>query len=249
MLQYNIHDKVKAFTTHRTEGRDGELIRQALCLSDEAYRFVYPHQTHTDRVFHITEEFFALSENEQKALLEGIDAVVSDVKNACIGISTADCIPVLVYDEEHHAAAAIHAGWKGTVARIVENAMKEMQRVWGTQSQHCRCVIGPGISQASFEVGQEVVDKFIEAGFDMQKYTVMMPLMNPSNAADAALTHKPHIDLKAINRDQLLSAGIPLSNIEVSGIDTFTDTSFFSARREQKGNVKCGRILTGFWLK
>lgn len=247
MLHYDVSPRIKCFTTHRTEGRDGELIRKALNLPGEGYRFVYPHQTHTDNILRITEDFFAQSEEEKKEILEGIDAVISDVPNACLGISTADCIPVLIYDPEHHAAAAVHAGWKGTVKRITQKALLAMQETFHTQPQQCLCVIGPGISQESFEVGQEVVDKFSEAGFDMSRFTVTMPLMHP-DASNPTAT-KPHIDLKEINRQQLIALNIPESNILVSDIDTFTDPTFFSARREQKGDVKCGRILTGFWLE
>ena len=60
---------------------------------------------------------------------------------------------------------------------------------------------------------------------------------------------KPHIDLKAINLDLLTAAGVHQENVFVSEIDTFTDENYFSARREQRGMVKCGRILSGFYLK
>ena len=152
-----------------------------------------------------------------------------------MGISTADCIPVIVYDSAHHVAAAIHAGWKGTRLRIVTKAIKEMQRLYGTDPSACTAAIGPGISQESFEVGQEVVDVFVEAGFDMSRYVIMKA--------------KPHIDLKAINLDLLTAAGVRQENVFVSEIDTFTDENYFSARREQRGMVKCGRILSGFYLK
>ena len=173
--------------------------------------------------------------------MEGIDAVVSDVRNVCLGISTADCIPVLVYDKAHHCAAAIHAGWRGTVVRIVEKAIQKMQELYATVPEQCEAVIGPGISQQSFEVGWEVYKAFEEAGFPMQDVTVEMPSSDGNGT-------RPHLDLKEINRLQLLSAGILPENISVSTIDTYTDTRFFSARREQKGTEKCGRILSGFIL-
>ena len=188
-----------------------------------------------DRIFSITSDFLGLSDSEKKEALEGVDAIVSDVKDVVMGISTADCIPVIVYDSVHHVAAAIHAGWKGTRLRIVTKAIKEMQRLYGTEPSLCTAAIGPGISQESFEVGQEVVDAFVEAGFDMSKYVMMKA--------------KPHIDLKAINLDLLTAAGLQAENVFVSEIDTFTDEDYFSARREQRGMVKCGRILSGFCLK
>lgn len=245
MELYDLGKHITAFTTDRNVGRDGRLLLDALvsagCDVAEDAPFFYPHQIHSANVMTADEAFFRLSAAERKAAGEGIDAVISDVKGACLGISTADCIPVIVYDEEHHAAAAIHAGWRGTVARIVVNAMKEMQRAYSTRPEACRAVIGPGISQQSFEVGQEVVDTFTDNGFAMDGVTVYMP----SSLGDG---QRPHIDLKEVNRQLLLEAGLLEKNIELSPIDTFTDERFFSARREQKGTTKCGRILTGFVL-
>ncbi len=237
------------FTTDRTIGRSAALIQEATgrfmppgsAAGERSFRFVRPHQTHSDRILRITEDLFSLSETEREQQLEGIDAVISDVRNACIGISTADCIPVLVHDSAHHAAAAIHAGWRGTAKRIVEKTIKEMCRTFGTDPEKCHAVIGPGISQESFEVGWEVHEAFTQAGFPMQDFTVVLP-SNDGNGT------KPHLDLKGLNRLQLLASGLLPENIETSPIDTFTDLRFFSARREQKGDAKCGRILSGFIL-
>ena len=222
MLTYNLGEKVDAFTTDRTIGRKIPGV-------------VYPHQTHTDKIYAISSDFFLLSLTERKAALEGVDALISNAKNIIMGISTADCIPVIVYDPIHHAAAAIHAGWKGTRLRIVSKTLQEMQKVYGTNPSDCTAAIGPGISQDSFEVGQEVVDAFVEAGFEMDDYVIMKK--------------KPHIDLKALNKLQLTTMGVKENNIIVSDVDTFTDVDYFSARREQHGDVKCGRILSGLMLK
>lgn len=245
------------FTTDRTIGRDAKAIFAALGMGagNEDLRFARPHQTHTDRVLHVRESFFSLSEEEREAMMEGVDAVVSDVKNVCLGISTADCIPVLVYDKEHHAMAAIHAGWRGTVKRIVEKTIAEMQRLFETRPMECEAVIGPGISQQSFEVGWEVHQTFVDAGFLMDDVTIVLPAndgrtsgsrANDGSANDGCVI-KPHLDLKEINRRQLLAMGLKAENVMVSDIDTFTDERYFSARREQKGSEKCGRILSGFW--
>lgn len=232
------------FTTDRTIGRDANAIFHALGLEDKdaACRFARPHQTHSDHVFHITPDFFSLTKEERKATLEGVDAVISDVKDVCLGISTADCIPVLIYDKEHHAAAAIHAGWRGTLQRIVEKTIHTMQNTFGTCPESCKAVIGPGISQESFEVGWEVHQQFLDAGFPMDNVTNVLP-SNDGNGT------KPHLDIKEINRQQMLSSGIKAENIFLSDIDTFTNEQYFSARREQKGPEKCGRLLSGFILR
>lgn len=238
MIYYNLGENITSFTTDRTIGRDE--TRLLGCLPVRASRLVYPHQTHTDRIAVIDSQMLSLSVSECKARLEGIDAVISDQCGVAMGISTADCIPVLVYDAAHHAAAAIHAGWRGTVARIVEKTLAVMSATYGTVPTQCVAAIGPGISQDSFEVGQEVVDRFTEVGFQMDRYVIMK--------------RKPHIDLKGINREQLLDCGLKAGNITVSDVDTYTDSRYFSARREQQPPaadgtvVKCGRILSGFVL-
>lgn len=243
MLYYNLGKDIVTYTTDRTIGRDGKKIRHELG-ADEAY-FFYPHQVHTDRIYRIDEAFLALDAQQQKEILEGVDAVMTDIPQVVLGISTADCIPVVVYDREHHAATAIHAGWKGTVLRIVEKAIDEMARNFDTKPEQCTAAIGPGISQDSFEVGTEVLDQFCEAGFHMDAVTRWMP----NTRVGEQPPMKPHIDLKEVNRLQLLRKGIKEQNITVSPIDTFTDERFYSARREQKGTIKCGRNLTGFMLK
>lgn len=229
MITYPLSDRVKAFTTTRRYGREPETLCPALGVPVE--RFARPHQVHGTEVYHVTEDIFTLTPSERQAVLDGVDAVIYDVRNACIGISTADCIPVLAYDPEHHCAAAIHAGWRGTVQRIVEKTLHEMQRTFGTDLTTLRCSIGPGIAMESFEVGDEVYDAFAAAGFPMQQMAVRYD--------------KWHLDIKHCNRMQLLSLGVQPTNIEVSPIDTMTDPRFFSARRE---GAKTGRMLSGIVL-
>lgn len=230
MITYNLPDKATAFTTTRSYGRDKDLLCPELRVPAE--RFARPHQVHGTVVRQLAEEFFTLPENIRTMLLDGVDAVIYDVKDACVGISTADCIPVLCYDPEHHCAAAIHAGWRGTVARIVITAIEQMKLAYGTNPEHLRCAIGPGISLESFEVGDEVYDAFLRAGFPMETIAVRK--------------EKWHLDIKECNRMQLLSLGVLPENIEVSPIDTMTDDRFFSARRD---GASTGRMLSGIVLR
>ncbi len=251
LLTYNLGSDITAFTTDRTIGRDPEVIKNTLAgmrnISADAIRFVRPHQTHTDRVMPVAEEFFALSPQTQQMLMEGVDAVMTNITNAVLGVSTADCIPVIVYDPEHHAAAAIHAGWRGTVQSIVLKTIEQMRQMYHSDPAQCKAVIGPGISLDSFEVGDEVYNAFVEAQFPMDDFARQYPAF----AHDGEVPQQPvkwHIDLKGVNRQQLIMTGIKAENIMVSDIDTFTDDRFFSARREQKGEEKCGRIFTGFMI-
>ena len=106
---------------------------------------IMPHQVHKTEVATIDEAFLELSAEVQKARLEGVDALMTDMAGVCIGVSTADCIPILLFDKAHHASCAIHAGWRGTVKRIVEKAVAQMMSVYGSRPADLLAQIGPGI--------------------------------------------------------------------------------------------------------
>ena len=192
---------------------------------------IMPHQTHGTEVMQIAKDFIPLPGNVKKMILEGVDALITDVKGLCIGVSTADCIPILIYDEAHHAAAAVHAGWRGTVKRIAMKAVSAMRVTYGSRPEDLTAVIGPGISLEAFEVGDEVYEEFASAGFCM---------------ADISRRYdKWHIDLPECNRSQLSAAGV--SDIRMTGICTYNNSAdFFSARRL---GVASGRIFTGIILR
>ena len=212
--------------------------RSALCqtLSINNDRLIIPHQVHKTKVAQINGQFLKLNEKEKQEYLEGVDAVMTDLNGVCIGVSTADCIPVLLYDAEKHAVCAIHAGWRGTVKRIVVKAIEAMKEAYGTLPQQLIAQIGPGIHIDSFEIGDEVYDAFIQENFDMTT------ISKRYHTADG-ISEKWHIDLPECNRQQLLAAGIKAQNIKVSPICTFQQSNdYFSARRL---GINSGRIFTG----
>ena len=181
----------------------------------------------------MTDGFLRLSAAEQADQEEGKDAVVTDCRNVCIGVHTADCVPVLFYDPVHHAVGAAHAGWRGTVKRIVQHTLRRMTELYGTDPKELKAVIGPCISQKNFEVGQEVYDAFASAGFAMERI--------------ARMYEKWHIDLPLCNQLQLEELGVPAANIFQSAICTYDNASdFFSARILKEG---FGTIYTGIALK
>lgn len=254
LRHYRLGDAVTAFTTTRkggmSSGEYGEFNINSYCgdspeavaanreslaskLGIESRDILMPHQVHGVRCLVVDRGFMSLADSERKDMLESTDALTTAVPGVCVGVSTADCIPVLLYDEEHKAVAAIHAGWRGTVQRIAGAVVETMRRTYGTDSRLLKAVIGPGITLHNFEVGQEVYDKFYEAGFDMsliaRKYT------------------KWHIDLPECNRQQLLELGLTEDNITLSGIDTFDDAGYcFSARRQGQAS---GRLYSGIYIR
>ena len=257
LLEYNI-TAATAFSTYRGGG-DGcyggfnitpycgdtpehvAACREELCrqLGIADNRLILPYQTHSDKVEIIDDGFLRLDKEEQKEALNGVDAVVTALHDTCIGVSTADCIPVLLHDTKQDVIAAIHAGWRGTVARIVERTIKVMEQNYGCQTSDIKAIIAPGISIEAFEVGDEVYEVFKAAGFPMHKIAKLYP------AADGG--EKWHIDLWETNSYILQQSGIEKSQIHTAGICTFTHhEEFFSARRL---GIKSGRIFNGIMLK
>jgi len=264
LYKYNSTDNITVFSTTRHGGvstgnyesfnanhycgdepEHVKANRKLLCerLGIDEARLIVPHQTHDTKTCIIDEAFLSLPLEQQKELIEGIDAVSTNIPGVCVCVSTADCIPVLIYDAMHKVVSAVHAGWRGTVARIVEENLKVLAQTYGTDPHDCKAVIGPGISFEAFEVGDEVYEAFCDAGFDMGIIAAELP------TTDASFKRKTkwHINLPLCNRLQLINMGIAEENIVSSNICTYNNADhFFSARRL---GIKSGRILNGITIK
>ena len=255
LTSYDLHDpRVTAFSTTRqggySQGPYGELNINPYCGDDEQAvlsnrrllcrhlgiaddRLLMPHQTHQTQVLAVDEPFLRLTPDERRQRMEGVDALMTHVEDLCIGVSTADCIPLLLYDARHQAVSAVHAGWRGTVGRIARQAVLAMTDAYGSRPADLMAVVGPGISLESFEVGQEVYDAFLQAGFDM--------------APISRRYAKWHIDLPASNRLQLIDAGLRPDRIIMTGVCTYQHPDrYFSARRL---GIRSGRIFTAIMLR
>lgn len=257
LLKYEFDEDMKAFSTTRKGGVSKDLYasfninrycgdneetirenRHILCeelhIADDC--LVMPHQVHDTKLYTIDRSFMQLSGEERRKALEGIDGIITSLRGVCIGVSTADCVPVLLYNKEKHVAAAIHAGWRGTVAQIVKTAVEAIQKQFSIRAEELSAIIGPSIALASFEVGDEVFEQFKQAGFPM-------PLIAEKFPAKAPYTEKWHLDLCEANRLQLLESGVKREYIHVAEIDTYQHADdYFSARRL---GMKSGRIFTG----
>jgi len=197
---------------------------------------VIPHQIHGDESLVIDETYIQASDNERKQMVEGKDALITREPGVCLCITTADCIPLVFYDHTHHVVAMAHAGWRGTVKRIGLKTLEQMHQLYGTEGKDVIACIGPGISLAGLEVGDEVYDAFKLAGFPMERISEWKKH-----------THKYHINLWLGNRMQLTDFGIPENQIEMSGVCTYMHyQDFFSARRL---GTESGRMLTGIFLR
>jgi YfiH family protein len=191
-------------------------------------------------------------ENSVVAVLKG-DGLMTDEPGVLLGIQTADCIPVLVADRKNRAVAAFHAGWRGTVARIVENGVGRMRLEFGSRPENLMASIGPGIGQCCYAVGEEVREQF-ESQFsyapqlfrevydsDPVKEKYPMLFLTARAPGHSALGPAMHLDLVEANRRQLLAAGLKKGAISVTGQCTGCHTDRFFSHRAERGFT--GRMM------
>ena len=145
----------------------------------------------------------------------------SYVPHVLVGVKTADCVPVLIGDAISGAFAAVHAGWRGTVASVVRRAIEQMQELYGAKPRNLRAAIGPAANLCCYEVGVEVIEQFTDRFPQSQK------LFAPTRDGHA------RIDLQTANREQLVSAGVEPDKIHVAPLCTMTNDLLFdiAARR------------------
>ena len=218
-LEYHIGAGVEAFSTRR----DAVL----------PYPVIQGHQVHDSKVAVIDRPDLT------RADLEGYDAFVTALPDVAIGVRTADCVPVLLYDPLRRVVAAVHSGWKGTVLHIAWKAIDVMAQ-FGCKAEDLCAAIGPSIGPDSFQVGEEVVAQFRASGFPMDE---VWSFRGEGDGSPMSGGH--HINLWEANRLLLTHIGVKPENIQVARIDTYLELSFFSARRE---GVKCGRIINSIKL-
>lgn len=192
-------------------------------LGIDVTRMWFPRQVHGTEILVVDS---SMPDNQEA------DAVITLEKNLLIGVSTADCVPILLYDSEKQIVAAIHAGWRGTVAGIVSKTMAKLKTEFGCLACNVKAMIGPSISPEAFEVGDEVVSQFLAIGDE-----------------DCVISgySKPHIHLWRANMKQLLQAGVAEENIDCTPLCTFYNSDvLFSAR---KLGIKSGRIISAIMMR
>ncbi len=160
------------------------------------------------------------------------DAIVSNANGVLAGVKTADCVPILIGDPSTGAFAAVHAGWRGTLAEVATKALHRMTTEYDTNPSDVRIAIGPAAGVCCYEVGRDVIDPFRNS-FPHQDLF--------------AETRDGHacIDLLKANRAQLVSAGVDPEKICVAPLCTMCRTDlFFSYRREKQVQGKVGRLMS-----
>ena len=181
------------------------------------------------------------------------DGLITDTPELLLGIQTADCLPIIVVDPKRRAVGVFHAGWRGTVKRIVEKGVGEMHRHFGSRPRDLRAAIGPGIHGCCYEVGEEVRDQF-ESQFaysanlfrEVEEFNEVrekypMLFLTARAPGHSVLPKKIFLDLVEANRQQLLAVGVPGKSIEASPLCTNCRTDLLFSYRAEKGRT--GRMM------
>ena len=228
-----------SFNINEYCGDSSESIRknkEILCrkLGISPSRLIMPHQSHGTKTKVIDEDFLAMDSDAKHECLEGVDALITVERQVCIGVSTADCLPLLFYDKRNRVAAAIHAGWRGTCSRISSHVAELLNKLYGTCFSELRVAFGPCISLEDYEIKDDVYQRFADAGFDMK--TIV-----------AQKESKLYLDIREANKQTLKLIGVTLDNCIFTKYNTYQyPDAFFSVRRQ---SANTGRTYSGIILR
>jgi len=209
---------------------DYDMFRKELAISCElsTNQFVFPRQTHSDRIAIVTG-------GTNTTTISDTDALITSESELFVCVQTADCVPILLFDPVKKIVAAVHAGWRGTVTKIVMKTIRKMTNEFGCLPTDIVAGIGPSIHIHAYEIGPEVVEA-VESVFT-NATALLKPSLNPGKA---------YLDLWEANKTILLESGVQEENIEVMGLCSFEHSDlFFSARRD---GTETGRMVSGIRL-
>ena len=203
--------RITVFFTQKSFGADREKISSLMSINKEA--IYLPVQKHTDTVF-------ILDSGTDPVIA---DAVVTVQRGILIGVQVADCVPILLCDRRKMVISAVHAGWRGTAARIIRKTIRAMAEHFGSIPEDIVMACGPSIRGCCYHVGTEVIDAVCDATGKGDYHT-----QNEGGS---------FIDLSSANRHQAISAGVPAENIWVSDDCTFCNPGKYHSFRYHKNHA------------
>ncbi|HEY3973929.1 MAG TPA: peptidoglycan editing factor PgeF [Candidatus Sulfotelmatobacter sp.] len=228
--------------------RKSRTSKGARSAGDSLWPLVTLRQIHSDVIRYIA----SIPDPHVSEPLSG-DGMITAMPGLLLSIQTADCLPVILADTKRKVVGVFHAGWRGTVQRIVEKGVGEMQRCFGSRPEDLKAAIGPGIQGCCYEVGEEVRVKF-ESQFGYaaklfrevkdsdpvhEKYPLLF--LTARAPGHGELPPKIFLDLVEANRRQLLDAGVAVKNIESSPLCTNCNPDLLFSYRAEKGRT--GRMM------
>ncbi|MGH9433775.1 MAG: peptidoglycan editing factor PgeF [Terriglobia bacterium] len=250
------------------DGAEGEPVRSnrqkfMRTIGAEDFDLAAVHQIHSDKIFEVGAAqdgrlaYVPPGCPESNAMPEECqaDALVTQQTGILLSILTADCMPILLADVKKRAVAAVHAGWRGALNRIVEKTAGQMRRVFGSRPQDILAAVGPSIGVCCYQVGSEVVDAFSGAfanadDFIERPAVMLHDALRPPSASSLSRFPPGHdpgpeaafkLNLVAVARRQLEAVGVPRQSIAISVECTSCQNDrFFSYRKE---GSRAGRMM------
>jgi len=252
------------FTQHDTRAaveRNRELFLKKLGAGSSRSRWplVSLRQIHSDLIHRIDG---LPADQVTKAPMAGEwvgDGLVTNIPGVIVAVQAADCLPIILADRKRRAVGVFHAGWRGTVQRIVEKGVGEMRKCFGSDPRHLVAAIGPGVQGCCYEVGDEVRTRF-DAQFAYaetlfrevkesdpvrEKYPLLF--LTARAPGHSELPVKLFLDLVEANRRQLLDAGVSAMNIDTTALCTACHTDLLFSFRAEEGVT--GRMMAAAGIR
>jgi polyphenol oxidase len=238
-LGFTKHDSKAAVERNRAD-----FLRKLGVPSRQSARLVTLRQVHSDIIHHV--------DAVPAQSLVG-DGLITATPGLLLAVQTADCLPVIVVDRKRQAVGVFHAGWRGTVQRIVEKGVGEMRQWFGSRPRDLEAAIGPGVHNCCYTVGEEVLDNFAsqfsyadalfhelkESDPVREKYPMLF--LTARAPGHSILPVNIFLDLVEANRRQLIQAGVPAKHIEASPLCTSCRKDLLFSYRAEKGIT--GRLM------
>jgi polyphenol oxidase len=221
----------------------------------KSWPLVSLRQIHSDLIHHIDR----VRADRMPEQLSAGDGIITDTTGLLVAVQTADCLPIILADQKRRAVGVFHAGWRGTVKRIVEKGVGEMRKHFKSNPRDIVAAIGPGIRGCCYDVGEEVRTKF-EAQFAYasslfheikesdpvrEKYPLLF--LTARAPGHSELPVKLFLDLVEANRRQLLDAGVLAKNIDTAAPCTACHTELLFSFRAEKGVT--GRMMAAIGIR
>ncbi len=199
-------------------------------------KFTFANQCHSANVAIVCDDFRGKGAVDKADALANTDGMITNVRNICLCTLVADCVPILLYDPVQEVIGSLHAGWKGTLRKIVPEAISSMIRHYGSKADDIYAALGPSSGPCCYEVGEDVCNEARVSLGNIQG--VIKPTGIPG---------KYIFDQWEANIRQLKEAGVRTEHIESSGLCTMCKKDVFFSARAQQGVT--GRFAAGIMLR
>ncbi|MDP5273166.1 peptidoglycan editing factor PgeF [Chengkuizengella axinellae] len=222
---------------HVNDNKDDVVVNRKLVAETIGFSYdsvTCANQVHGDQVGVITNSEIGKGRFSHEDAINSKDALITNEPNVCLISFYADCVPLYLFDPVHSVVGLAHAGWKGTYLEIAEKTIKKMTEIYESKPEHILAAIGPSIGGCCYEVDDHVFKRF------ENKYNDHYSMHQKEDG-------KYMLDLKEINRQILIKAGISSTHISTSKYCTGCNTDLFYSHRIEKGST--GRMMSWIGLK